>query len=201
MDAFNLYGLRAITPNFTATLNTLLDRSTLSTPLPDTIRLYGLIHSRYILTTPGLSQMSEKYLNGDFGYCPLIKCGGEKNRQKCLPIGISDVPGVSSIKLYCPRCQNTFEKNTQSLESDTEIDGAHFGSSFLGSFFLGNPELVVEGECKEVPDVMRVFGFKVHGSSVALQSSVREEFKKRKANSINEDHESKNRKKIKREKI
>ncbi|GMI12541.1 hypothetical protein TrVE_jg1333 [Triparma verrucosa] len=216
MDAFNLYGLRAITPNFTSTLNTLLDRSP-PTPLPPTIRLYGQIHSRYILTPPGLLQMSEKYLSGDFGFCPLLSCrSSSSERQRCLPTGLSDVCGTSSVKLYCPKCQNTFDTNLELPNIDGEekrengwggvndgeelgeIDGAHFGTSFVGSFFLGNPELVPEGKCVTVPPCMKVFGFKVHGSSVALQPSVREAYKRSTSKRLEADGDEGNRKKIKR---
>ena len=36
--------------------------------------LYGLIHSRFIITTTGLALMREKYYSGKFGVCPRVLC-------------------------------------------------------------------------------------------------------------------------------
>ena len=36
--------------------------------------LYGLIHSRFIISPKGLAMMREKYLMGGFGTCPWVLC-------------------------------------------------------------------------------------------------------------------------------
>ena len=38
--------------------------------------IYGLIHSRYIVSPKGLAVMKEKYLNGAYGVCPRVLCTG-----------------------------------------------------------------------------------------------------------------------------
>ena len=38
--------------------------------------LYGLIHSRFIVSPKGLAIMREKFLNGIFGVCPRVLCSG-----------------------------------------------------------------------------------------------------------------------------
>ena len=84
----------------------------------DAENLFGLIHSRYILTTRGLQAMLEKYRLFHFGRCPRIFCRG----QACLPIGISDVPNEEAVKLYCPKCEDIY--HTRSTRHE-QIDGTY----------------------------------------------------------------------------
>jgi casein kinase II subunit beta len=65
--------------------------------------LYGLIHARFILSPygtfsinhEGLELMKEKYLKGDFGTCPRVKC----DKQNALPCGVSEELSVSRVKV------------------------------------------------------------------------------------------------------
>ncbi|GER49401.1 casein kinase II subunit beta [Striga asiatica] len=66
--------------------------------------LYGLIHVRYVLTSKGMAAMLEKYKNYDFGRCPRVYCCG----QPCLPVGQSDIPRSSTVKIYCPKCEDIY---------------------------------------------------------------------------------------------
>jgi casein kinase II subunit beta len=66
--------------------------------------LYGLIHARFIVTARGLAAMLEKSKNCDFGRCPRCLCEG----QPCLPVGTSDIPGQSTVKIFCPKCEEIY---------------------------------------------------------------------------------------------
>lgn len=115
--------------------------------------LYGLIHSRYILTQRGLNKMFEKYKNGDFGYCPRVHC----QLHPLLPTGLNDVPRMNSVKLYCAKCEDLYNPK---LGRHALVDGAYFGTSFPAMFFQNFPHAVpLHSKETYVP---KVFGFKVH---------------------------------------
>lgn len=134
--------------------------------------LYGLIHVRYILTSKGMAAMVisyawlflcfcvvcfhfyslfhdvnfvktlfqlEKYKNYDFGRCPRVYCCG----QPCLPVGQSDIPRSSTVKIYCPKCEDIYyprSKYQGSILSLLSLFEVHlcwyFSSSFMHLFWL-----------------------------------------------------------------
>ncbi|KAJ3424540.1 casein kinase ii subunit beta [Anaeramoeba flamelloides] len=88
----------------------------------DTEHLYGLIHSRYIVTDEGMRRMAKKYRAGIFGKCPNVFC----KKQPCLPIGLYDEPKKDTVKLYCPKCRDIYSPKLRYRK----IDGAYFGTTF-----------------------------------------------------------------------
>ena len=100
--------------------------------------LYGLIHQRYITSRPGLSQMHEKYEQGQFGVCPRVYCNG----AKVLPVGVSDIPGTETVKLFCPSCLDVYTPPNSRFQT---VDGAFFGTTFGCLFLMSFPELQVGG--------------------------------------------------------
>ena len=66
--------------------------------------LYGLIHSRYVHSPKGLAKVYQKYLSGVYGFCPRSLC----DKQKVLPVGLSDQLKTSRFKVYCPRCEEVY---------------------------------------------------------------------------------------------
>jgi casein kinase II subunit beta len=97
--------------------------------------LYGLVHQRFILTKPGLSMMVEKYEAGHFGVCPRVFC----HNTYVLPCGRSDMPGIDTVKLFCPNCCDVYAPPSSKY---SQVDGAFFGTSFAGLFFQTYPELL-----------------------------------------------------------
>lgn len=61
----------------------------------ETMEIYGLIHSRFILSARGLALMYQKYISGQFGVCPRVLC----EKQLVLPVGMSDEPRTSRVKV------------------------------------------------------------------------------------------------------
>ncbi|TYH42781.1 hypothetical protein ES332_D11G085600v1 [Gossypium tomentosum] len=115
--------------------------------------LYGLIHVRYILTSKGMSAMLEKYKNYDFGRCPRAFCCG----QHCLPVGQSDIPRSSTVKVYCPKCEDIYYPRSK---YQGNIDGAYFGTTFPHLFLMTYEHLMPQKPAQNY--IPRVFGFKIH---------------------------------------
>ena len=113
--------------------------------------LYGTLHSSYIQTSRGLTIMREKFLNGTFGNCPRVLC----EKQKVLPVGVSELIKVARMKVFCPRCEDIF--NPQ--KKYTDIDGAYFGCSFPHLLLSVYPDL--QPRVKKVVYEPRIKGFKI----------------------------------------
>ncbi|KAK3945682.1 casein kinase II subunit beta-1 [Diplogelasinospora grovesii] len=95
--------------------------------------LYGLIHQRFICSRGGIQQMSEKYELGHFGVCPRTNC----QQTRTLPVGLSDIPGEDTVKLFCPSCLDVYVPPNSRFQT---VDGAFFGRTFGALFLLTFPE-------------------------------------------------------------
>ncbi|XP_071706488.1 putative casein kinase II subunit beta-4 [Rutidosis leptorrhynchoides] len=162
-DDFNLCGLSGQVPYFDYALDLILDADSshgdMFTEEQNELvesaaeMLYGLIHVRYILTTRGISAMLEKYKNYDFGRCPRVYCCG----QPCLPVGQSDIPRSSTVKIYCPKCEDIYYPRSK---YQGNIDGAYFGTTFPHLFLMTYGHLKPQKAAQNYTP--RVFGFKLH---------------------------------------
>ncbi|TPX51332.1 hypothetical protein SeMB42_g01958 [Synchytrium endobioticum] len=126
--------------------------------------LYGLIHARYVLTAKGLAKMAEKYRSGEFGRCPRVLC----HNQLTLPVGLSDLPGVTSVKLYCPKCEDIYNPP---YRRHVVIDGAYFGTTLPHLLLQVHPNLIPTKTTERY--VPRIFGFKLH--SIATEHRKQDE--------------------------
>ncbi|KAH8957071.1 hypothetical protein BDL97_07G073300 [Sphagnum fallax] len=162
-DDFNLSGLSSQVPYYDYALDLILD---VESPNDDMLTeeqnemvesaaemLYGLIHVRYILTSKGLGAMLEKCKNVDFGRCPRVYCSG----QPCLPMGQSDIPRTSTVKIYCPKCEDIYYPRSK---YQGNIDGAYFGTTFPHLFLMTYPYIKPAKPTQSY--VPRIFGFKIH---------------------------------------
>ncbi|KAK4262514.1 hypothetical protein QN277_028066 [Acacia crassicarpa] len=162
-DDFNLCGLSSQVPYYDYALDLILDvessHGDMFTEEQNELiesaaeMLYGLIHARYILTGRGMAAMLDKYKNYDFGRCPRVYCSG----QPCLPVGQSDIARSSTVKIYCPRCEDTYYPRSK---NQGNIDGAYFGTTFPHLFLMTYGQLKPQKPLQSY--VPRVFGFKIH---------------------------------------
>ena len=77
--------------------------------------------------------MSEKYELGHFGCCPRTNC----DQARTLPVGLSDIPGEDTVKLFCPSCLDVYVPPNSRFQT---VDGAFFGRTFGALFLLTFPE-------------------------------------------------------------
>lgn len=178
-DRFNLTGLNAEVSYYQYALDLVTDVFDLDCDdeMRETIEksarhLYGLVHARYIVTTRGLAKMLEKYKKSDFGKCPRVLC----HSHPLLPVGLSDCPNVRPVKLYCARCEDTYNPKSSRHAS---MDGAYFGTSFAHILFQVYPALVpTKSADRYVP---RVYGFKMHAAAalVRWQGNKRDDMRRR----------------------
>ncbi|TFK43472.1 casein kinase II regulatory subunit-domain-containing protein [Crucibulum laeve] len=142
-DDFNLTGLNAIVPFWKEAMEMVLDvePDEDTSKIPDVSivessaeMLYGLVHQRFILTRGGLQAMAEKYESGVFGSCPRVYCVG----CNVVPCGRSDMPGVDTVKLFCPNCNDIYVPPSSRFQG---VDGSFFGTTFAHLFFQSYREL------------------------------------------------------------
>lgn len=114
--------------------------------------LYNILHARYIESADGLKAVKNRYESGQYGQCPRIYCRG----HNLLPVGLHDRPGRSSVKCFCPKCQELYQPNSL---RHRRIDGVAFGTSLphllLQRFTELNSDISKE---KYIP---KIYGFKI----------------------------------------
>jgi casein kinase II subunit beta len=173
-DEFNLTGLASMVPFYDNAIDMILD---LESPGEEDLTeeqqhmvetaaetLYGLIHARFITTHRGLKLMEEKYKQYHFGRCPRVFCGG----QAVLPVGQSDVVRESSVKVFCPKCEDIYYPRSSRHKA---LDGAFWGTTFPHLLLLQlqeNSPPVAKNKQIYMP---RIFGFRVRRKDAQEQTA------------------------------
>jgi len=173
-DSFNLCGLRSRVQYYDHALEMIQstespdEEDLLDTEFVDIYReavdLYALIHARYIVSPRGLQVMRAKFLKSMFGTCPRVNC----DWQAVLPCGATEDLRISTMRLYCPRCEQLYCAKSKKVD----VDGAFFGPSFPQLFLQTYPNLLPLDPPR--PFVPRIFGFKLHQRTSIIQKKLEE---------------------------
>lgn len=94
----------------------------------------------------------QKYLGAHYGYCPRALC----DKQRTLPIGLSDKIRTSRIKIYCPKCDEIYVPHQK-----TRLDGASFGTAISQMFLQTYPTVIV------LPPKVYYYEPVIHGFKIA----------------------------------
>ena len=133
-NPFDHFGINRLVPRFDDAMKCIRDdvaSDSLCEELEEAcVVTYAYLHARFIMQPLGLKAMRRKYESGVFGMCPRFMCEG----QNLLPVGVATQAGVDTVKLFCPRCLDIYE-------SDSQLDGANFGPSFPHFFMQMNRDL------------------------------------------------------------
>ncbi|XP_010531689.1 PREDICTED: putative casein kinase II subunit beta-4 isoform X2 [Tarenaya hassleriana] len=171
-DDFNRFNLSPQVPHYRDALSMILDEKPGGVAITDervkkaAKKLYGLIHARYILTKEGLDAMLEKFKHFEFERCPRYCCYG----QACLPVGLSDLPGKNTVKIYCPQCKDIYSPASPQDKYRARVDGAYFGTTFAHVFLMTYEELNPKKEPQRY--IPRIFGYKVEVVTIYRQTMI-----------------------------
>lgn len=163
-DEFNLIGLSSLVGPYHYALDMILDAFEFQFQWPEEQRrlveaaaetLYGLIHARFINTQRGIRLMTHKYMQADFGTCPRVLC----SEHAVLPVGFSDELQESSVKLFCPRCQDVYHPRSTRYKA---LDGAFWGTTFPHLLLLAQKEKGAPIAYPRRSYVPRIYGFRVY---------------------------------------
>lgn len=79
-------------------------------------------------------------------------------------MGQHDLSGVSTVKLWCAKCEDLYNPKSSRHAS---IDGAYFGTSFHNILFQVYPTAVPKKSVRRYEP--KVFGFRVHAAAALMR--------------------------------
>lgn len=160
-DWFNQYGISQQVEDFDAAIELITDQHSsewsnytdkkIISIHQQALKVYGMLHARWICQPKGMSLMKEKYEKGIFGKCPRYECHG----TNMLPMGTTFTVRRHSTKLFCPNCYDIYRAPPNII-----LDGAHFGPAFPHMFLCDFQKFDKSKDFK--PFELKAFGFKVH---------------------------------------
>ncbi|XP_026807915.1 casein kinase II subunit beta-like [Rhopalosiphum maidis] len=166
-DKFNLVGLEKTLPDYETAVRVVLGDAPYSRVTADLNTqsaaelFYGLVHARYVMTPRGIAKILENYLVGCYGHCPRENC----RRSAALPIGLCDVIGSDTVRIYCPRCMDVYVPPAGTRGA--AVDGAYFGTGLPHMVFMTRPEYMPQRPSGR--HVAKLYGFRIHDSAYDVQ--------------------------------
>lgn len=125
------------------------------------MRLYTLLHSKYVLSINGLNEIKTKHLNGVYGKCPRVLC----NENYLLPIGLHDTPNTSFLKCFCSKCRDIYHPDSNYITA-TNVDGAAFGTTLPHLLLNTLPQLSPQRNSQIF--VPKIFGFRISANATEI---------------------------------
>ena len=160
-DWFNQYGIGNNFDDFDAAIELITDQHSndwnrfnderIISIQQQALKIYGMLHARWICQPKGMSAMKDKYEKGVFGKCIRYECHG----TNLLPMGTTFTLRRHSTKLFCPKCCDIYR-----APDSIVLDGAHFGPAFPHMFLSEYSQFDKSSEF--VPFEVKAFGFKIH---------------------------------------
>lgn len=150
-DKFNLVGLMRYISNLSRSFDVIKNKMPSRNKKEEAL-LYYLVHQRYILTNAGMEKMLERVIQHFYGDCRRMGC----EDIPLIPLGLSNNPKISSVKLYCYNCNNVFDPDN----SLSGLDGCSFGSSFAHLLILTHKENFPKKKYGNY--IPRIFGFRIY---------------------------------------
>ncbi|KAF9513240.1 hypothetical protein BS47DRAFT_1344466 [Hydnum rufescens UP504] len=147
VDDFNLTGLNALVPFWKEAMEMVLDvepEDALKIPDVSIVESSAELLYGWCTNDTFSRDLVEKYEAGHFGVCPRVYC------QSCpvAPSGRSDLPGLETVKLYCPNCNDIYTPPSSRYQG---VDGAFFGTTFAPLLFQTFRELSPAPFCPAHP--------------------------------------------------
>ncbi|KAH0791363.1 Casein kinase II regulatory subunit family protein [Histomonas meleagridis] len=118
----------------------------------EAIRIYSLIHAKFIVTNKGLKLMKKKINSGIYGKCPRFLCKG----NNLIPFGKSSEPEQNQVELYCTSCNDGYRCEDK---KGSKLDGSFFGPKFPKAY-IRKYRTQKQNSCENIKPT--IYGFRLY---------------------------------------